>query len=164
MLTLLTLACKPWLVTYIFSANIHRRNLSKGQRAMVIAKICFETKQSVRNGAKQSGLTAGRLGYAMTVINHAPDLADQVISGVISLDKAYEEARIRKGQADTYESRFNVLKAAAPDLADMVTDGRLNLEEAQAAYDQRVSEQRREKGVSLRARRVLKLITVITLS
>jgi hypothetical protein len=105
-------------VAYILSANIHRRNLTKGQRAMVIAKICFETKQSVRNGAKQSSPTAGRLGYAMTVINHAPDLANQVLSGSLSLDKAYEEARLRKGQADTYESRFNALKAAAPDLAE----------------------------------------------
>jgi hypothetical protein len=118
--------------------------MTKGQRAMVIAKICFETKQSVRNGAKQSGLTAGRLGYAMTVINHAPDLANHVLDGSLSLDKAYEEARIRKGQADTYESRFLSLKAAAPDLADRVTDGQLNLAEAQAAYEERLSQIRRE--------------------
>jgi hypothetical protein len=71
-------------VTYILSANINRRHMTKGQRAMVVAKICFETKQSVRDGAKQSGLTAGRLGYAMAVINHAPDLAEQVINGSFS--------------------------------------------------------------------------------
>lgn len=104
-----------------------------------------------------------RIAKAAVVLKHAPDLANSILAGSISLDNAYEEARIRKGRAETHESRFNTLKAAAPDLADMVVNGQLNLEEAQAAYDQRAAEERREKGVSLRARRVLKLITVITL-
>ena len=102
-------------VTYILSANINRRHLTK----------------------------------AAVVLKHAPDLANNVIMGHLSLDNAYEEARVRKGRAETYESRFNALKAAAPDLAEMVTDGPLNLEEAQAAYDQRVSEEeRRKKGMA----------------
>jgi hypothetical protein len=63
----------------------------------------------------------------------------------MGLNEAYEEARLRKGQADTYEARFLSLKAAAPDLADLVTDGQLQLVEAQAAYDQHVSEERRRK-------------------
>jgi hypothetical protein len=63
-----------------------------------------------------------------------------VRSGAISLNNAYEEARVRKGRSETYESRFNALKSAALDLADRVTDGPLNLEEAQAALDQRVSD------------------------
>jgi hypothetical protein len=120
-------------VTYILSANINWWHMSKGQRAMAVVRICFETKQSVREGAKQSGTSAGRLGYAMAVINHAPDLADQVLSGFLSLD------------ADTYESRFNALKAEAPDLAELVTDGQLTFEEAQAALEQRLIEIRREK-------------------
>jgi hypothetical protein len=130
------------LIGYILSANIHRRNLSKGQRAMAVARICFETKRSVRDGAKQSGTSAGHLGYAMAVINHAPDLAASVLIGSVSLDNAYAEARLRKGRAETHESRFESLKAAAPDLAEMVVEGRLSLEEAQVAYDQRVSEER----------------------
>jgi hypothetical protein len=86
-----------------------------------------------------------RLRLARFVLRYASDLLDPVRSGAISLDNAYEEARIRKGRAETYEARFNALKAAAPDLAEMVTDGPLNLEEAQAALDQRVSEERRRK-------------------
>jgi hypothetical protein len=123
--------------------------MSKGQQAIVVAKICLETKQSVREAAKQSGLKNNRVAYAFTILRHAPDLAASVIAGSISLDNAYEEARIRKGRAETYEARFDALKATAPDLADMVTDGPLNLEEAQAAYDQRVSEEgRRKKGMA----------------
>lgn len=132
-------------VTYILSANIDRRHMTKGQRAMAVAKICLETKQPVREAAKQSGLKDNRVFYASTILRHAPDLADRVINGLIPLDKAYEEARLRKSQSDSYESRFNALKADAPDLADLVVEGQLTFEEAQAALDQRVSEERRKK-------------------
>jgi hypothetical protein len=120
-------------ITYILSANIHRRNMSKGQQAIVVAKVCLETKQSVREAAKQSGLKNNRVAYAFTILRHAPDLANSVIAGSISLDNAYEEARIRKGRADTHEARFNALKEAAPDLAELVVEGQLPLEEAEAA-------------------------------
>ncbi len=30
---------------FVLAANIHRRHMTKGQRAMAVAKICFETKQ-----------------------------------------------------------------------------------------------------------------------
>jgi polyhydroxyalkanoate synthesis regulator phasin len=77
-------------------------------------------------------------------VRYASDLADPVRDGSISLDNAYEEARIRKGRADTHESRFNALKVAASDLADLVVEGQLNLEEAEAAYEERLSQIRRE--------------------
>src|SRR6516162_8080548 len=36
------------VVAYIFSANIGRRNLTKGQRAMLVAKICPEPEKGGR--------------------------------------------------------------------------------------------------------------------
>jgi hypothetical protein len=132
-------------VAYILSANIHWRNLSKGQRAMAVAKICLETKQPVREAAKQSGLKDNRVFYASTILRHAPDLSDAVLMGHLSLDNAYEEARIRKGRAETYEARFNALKAAAPDLAEMVVEEKLTLEEAEAARRARLIFPRRLK-------------------
>jgi hypothetical protein len=120
-------------VTYILSANINRRHMTKGQRAIVVAKICLETKQPVREAAKQSGLKDNRVFYASTILRHAPDLSDAVLMGHLSLDNAYEEARIRKGRAETYEARFNTLKVDAPDLAEMVVEEKLTLEEAEAA-------------------------------
>jgi hypothetical protein len=104
-------------VTYILSANINRRHLSKGQRAIAVAKICPLSGQTIREAAGQANLGKSHLSRATVVLTHAPDLAASVIAGSISLDNAYEEARIRKGRADTYESRFSALKAAAPDLA-----------------------------------------------
>jgi ParB/RepB/Spo0J family partition protein len=125
-------------VTFILSANINRRHMTKSQRAVTVAKICSFSGQTQRQLAGQTSLSKGLIGNAAIVLQHAPDLAASVLAGHISLDNAYEEARIRKGQADTYEARFQSLKAAAPDLADLVVDGQLQLAEAQAAYDQRV--------------------------
>jgi hypothetical protein len=114
-------------VAYILSANINRRHMSKGQRSLVTAKLKPETtmgrKSDVKKLANNFGVSAEYLRQARFVLRYASDLGDSVLNGSISLEHAYEEARIRKGRADTYESRFNALKAAAPDLAEIVTDG-----------------------------------------
>lgn len=132
-------------VAYILSANINRRHMTKGQRAIVVAKICLETKQPIRDAAKQSGLKDNCVAYASTILHHAPDLADQVINGSLSLDKAYEEAKIRKGQVDLYDYRFNLVKRDGPDLAELVIEGQLTLEEAEAALRERMERIHRNK-------------------
>ena len=63
-----------------------RRSLTKGQKAMVVARACVETKQTVRDIAKQTG--AARVGHARTVLTHAPDLAEHVRDGNLALDAA----------------------------------------------------------------------------
>lgn len=132
-------------VSYILSVNINRRHMTKGQRAMAVARRLETNTQSVSEGAKYAGLNRARVAQARTVLHHASDLADSVRSGSLSLDNAYEEARQRKGQADTYESRFNRLKAAAPDLAEMVVEEKLKLEEAEAAERERAEQARQRK-------------------
>jgi hypothetical protein len=64
--------------------------------------------------AKQMDVKRPRIAKAAVVLKHAPDLANSILAGSISLDNAYEEARIRKGRAENHESRFNALKAASP--------------------------------------------------
>jgi hypothetical protein len=86
-----------------------------------------------------------RLSQARTVLRYAPDLLDPVRSGAISLNNAYEEARIRKGRAETHESRFESLKVAASDLAELVVEGQLSLEEAEAALRERQERIHRDK-------------------
>jgi hypothetical protein len=116
--------------------DINRRHMSKGQRAVVVAKI-YPDRTPRGQSSVSEGITYERVSSARAVLRHAPDLANSVLMGHISLDNAYEEARIRKGQADTHESRFNALKAAAPDLADRVVNSKLTLEEAEAVYRER---------------------------
>lgn len=132
-------------VTYILSANIHRRNMSKGQRAMVVAKISPESQQGKRTSIKTIEVSPGYVNHACIVLQHAPDLAASVLAGSISLDNAYEEARIRKGRAETHESRFHKLKVDAPDLAEMVVEEKLTLEEAEAAERERAERTRCNK-------------------
>ncbi|MDQ3959507.1 MAG: hypothetical protein M3255_04290 [Pseudomonadota bacterium] len=99
-------------------ANIHRRHMTKGQRAIVVARIYPEPEKGGRgkNSSVSKEFSGARLSLARFVLRYAPDLADSVLAGSPSIDNAYEEARIRKGQAETYESRFLSLKAMAPDL------------------------------------------------
>ncbi len=64
----------------VLSANIHRRNMTKGQRAMAVAKIYPEPEKLRRKGnspSKTEGLTAERLSLARTVLRYSGDLADQ---------------------------------------------------------------------------------------
>jgi hypothetical protein len=88
-------------VTYILSANINRRHMTKSQRAIVVARIYPEPEKGGRG--KKSSVTKEfsdeRLSLARTVIRHAPDLASSVLAGTLSLENAFEEARIRKGRA-----------------------------------------------------------------
>jgi hypothetical protein len=62
-------------VTYILSANIHWRHMSKGQRVMIVAKICSETKQTLRQISEQNKVALAATGRARTVLHHALDLA-----------------------------------------------------------------------------------------
>jgi hypothetical protein len=123
-------------VTFILSANINRRHMTKGQRAMVVAKL-YPDRTSRGQSSVTEGISYERVSLARFVLRHASDPANSVTNGSISLDNAYEEARIRKGRADIHESRFESLKAAASDLADLVVEGQLKLEEAEAALRER---------------------------
>jgi hypothetical protein len=129
-------------VTYIVSANINRRHLTKSQRAMAVARIYPQPKRGMHSELRSSTgeFDKALISRARTVLSHAPDLASSVLAGTLSIDNAFEEALIRKGRAETHESRFNALKEAAPELAELVVEGQLNLEEAEAAYDERLKQ------------------------
>jgi len=98
--------------------------MTQGQRAIVVAKLFVTNNLTQETASKQTDVKRARIAKAAVILKHAPDLGNSILAGSISLDNAYEEARIRKGRAESHESRFDSLKAAAPDLADMVTDGR----------------------------------------
>ena len=53
---------------YVLSANIHRRHMTKGQRAMVVAKVRLVSNQSVRGIANQSGLDHTRVFERLDIL------------------------------------------------------------------------------------------------
>ena len=72
--------------------------MTKGQRAMAVAKIYPEPEQGKRKTSletKQVGISKTNLSFARTVLAYAPDLATNVLTGSSSLDEAYKTARER---------------------------------------------------------------------
>ena len=90
-------------VAYILSANVQRRHMNQGQRAMALAKAqTFSSGKFQRKGeaAKSMGLSGAHLSRAIAVIDHAPELADPVLAGDASLNDAYAIARGHKLNAE----------------------------------------------------------------
>ena len=84
------------LKAFVLSVNIHRRHMTRGQRAMAVAVIYPETRQGKRSTSfVTKKVTAGGLSKARTVLQYAGDLAESVLAGATSLDQAYETARGR---------------------------------------------------------------------
>ncbi|MER6398552.1 ParB N-terminal domain-containing protein [Kitasatospora sp. NPDC001603] len=141
---------------YALRINCLRRNLTKGQTAMVAAKACSvseqdgrsETELSARSVSEQVGVSLGRIGQAMTVVRHTPDLVDQVVSGAVGLDEAYKAAREAKAQADSVENQLARLRAEDPELADRVVEGDLSLPAAWAERKERAEEAIRRRKVA----------------
>jgi len=98
-------------VAYILSSNIQRRQMTKGQTAMAVARVRDFQFLKITDAAEQARVSVGRVGQAVTVLTHAPDLADAVLSGATPLDTAYEQARARKGVACSMEAQ---IATAAP--------------------------------------------------
>jgi predicted XRE-type DNA-binding protein len=93
-------------VSYILSSNIQRRHMTKGQRAMAVARIFATNNLTQQEAAKSTSVSQSRIAFARTVLKLAPDHADSVLSGATSLDAAYEIAQERKRAADSTESRL----------------------------------------------------------
>lgn len=141
-------------VAYILSENIRRRHMSKGQQAMAIAQM-LELEGGRYTGARAltfaTKVTETRLSYAVSVLRYAPDKADSVREGFISLDEAYAEARGRKNAASSLDSQVSRLRTEAPDLADLVTEERMTLRDALAALEQRIRDERERRRASTQA-------------
>lgn len=88
-------------VSFVLSANLARRHLTKGQRAMVAAKARrLVSNRSTQEAAKGAETSKARVVQAAVVLDYAPDLADEVQTGTRSLDDAYKVARRNKERAD----------------------------------------------------------------
>ncbi len=100
-------------VAWIIGANVNRRNISKGQMAMALAKIFPEADEVGGRGKKcfpEKQFSRVILSKARTVLAHAPKLVDQVLSGGLPLNEAYEEAKIRKTQEELFAGQVAKLR------------------------------------------------------
>lgn len=112
-------------IAYIRSHNVRRRNLTQGQLAMVEVKLGDLSQISQRELHRQTGISQPRIGFASTVLKHAPDLADMVMTGAMPLDTAYAEAKQRKEEKKSREEQqqqaerdLDRLRMNAPELSE----------------------------------------------
>lgn len=127
---------------YVISANVNRRHLSAGQRAMAKALIEPEAK---RGGARTKGASSEtllefskmRLSQARKVLRFNRDLAQKVMLGAVSLDEALKQAQAAETQANSIDGKWEKLRKEALDLSELVSEERLTLEEALRALGER---------------------------
>ncbi|MFJ6617344.1 ParB N-terminal domain-containing protein [Kitasatospora sp. NPDC091335] len=130
---------------YIIAANVRRRHLSEGQRAMIHAMARSLSGHSLRSHAQLHDLSRTRLSLANTVLKNAPDLAEKVLDGKVGLDAAADIVRRRKAATEAAQAKHDQLRLLAPDLAVQVTEGHLTLDIATEALGQRQEAVRRDQ-------------------
>jgi ParB-like chromosome segregation protein Spo0J len=118
----------------IVSANLNRRNLTKGQQAMALAMIYPEPAKGGR-GKKAlgtEGFSQARLSQARSVLRHSRSLAERVMARQLGLDEALDLVECERTETQNTDAKLAELHAEAPDLADLVEEERLGVHEAYA--------------------------------
>lgn len=91
-------------VGYVISANVNRRHMTTGARAMATAQALAMTGKRVDGRWKRGSVDTSesvssgwsvRMAEAGLVLDHRPDLADQVVAGTMALDGAVRAAKDR---------------------------------------------------------------------
>ena len=75
-------------VAFILSANLARRHMTKGQRAMA-GVMALSSEMTTRKTGSVVGVSRDQISRARQVLNADGQLADQVLAGTISLNEAY---------------------------------------------------------------------------
>jgi hypothetical protein len=132
---------------YIVSANINRRDLTKGQKALAVALIWPApdkrgrgNKSEATKYAESAGFSARLLQDARQIVRHE-DLVEMVKSGSMKFDFALKQASERATVQQNAEQFMAMIEAEAPDLAVLVREEQLNLGEAWAAFEKRKTDE-----------------------
>jgi hypothetical protein len=141
----------------IVSANLQRRNLSKGQQAMALAMIYPEPPRGrgkvdqARKEAETASFSYRRYKEARQILRHSEKMAQSVISGGLKFDIALAQIAERAKVDVSPDEKIGVLRATYPDLAQKVVDEELSLEaaEVEAAVRDRQEVERRDTMVRL---------------
>lgn len=118
-------------IAYIVSANLTRRNLSKGQQAMALAMIYPEPTPGKRSDARRvlesQRLSDALFSQARAILRHSAEMAQDVLTRGTHFDVALKLVREGEQRRRAHDHQMNDLRIKAPDIAAMVDDGRLTL-------------------------------------
>jgi hypothetical protein len=140
-------------LAFIVSANLVRRNLSKGQQAMAYAMVYSEPAQ-VGRGKKGSGIepfAKSRLSEARAILHHSADLGRAVMNG-LPFDDALAQMKTERAMAAAKQEMADCLKANRQRIH--FVDHKLNLARM------RQEEQAREQEIKLRVQLGRQLIEI----
>ena len=126
--------------SYILSANVERRSLTAGQKA--IARALVSPEATDKGGRPRKGETVKSLNSServmlsqarliLRVLGESAALA--VLAGSKLFDEALRETTAARDRHASDEAQMTRLRDEAPDLAELVTEGRMTLSEAYAA-------------------------------
>lgn len=135
-------------VAYIWGANGKRRQMTKGQMAMLAAwgaNVCgmrnsthYDAEMpSNRQLAKLAGVSSKTMDKAMLVREHRYDLCEQVVVGRMTLDEAYGYAQKSQRDAEWLKNGLALLRDEDADLAHRVAEGELTIDAARQELDER---------------------------
>lgn len=122
---------------YALATNVVRRELSAGQKAMLVGKAIQIVFGQGKTLAGKIGIPQPRMAEAKVILDFAPDAVDDVIAGVLAFSEALRIARKNKAEAETEEARIDALRALAPDLAVLVENNVRDLPSALAEAENR---------------------------
>ena len=120
---------------FVLSANVHRRNLSTGQRAMAVAMLRPAPEKRGRGNKSAingdfTGAPHQRIADARAVLKYAPDLAQAVMQGEKPLQAALGETRLSQGGVRNDRTRLAKLRDERPDLAELTDSEAMSLDDA----------------------------------
>ena len=116
---------------YVLSANVHRRNISTGQRAMALAMLQPTGDKGGRGKTSTETLSfRQRITDARAVLAYSPELAEAVMRHGKPLQAALAEARLSQGSVRKNRTRLTKLREDRPDLADLVDAEAMELDDA----------------------------------
>jgi hypothetical protein len=133
---------------FIWGANTKRRQMTKGQMAMIGATNFISTyktpqgkvgrpDQGISRTAKLVGVTQPTMTKAFLVREYAPDLVPSVIAGITYLDPAYEVAKARKKEKDWRDDGLRMVREQDPELAQRIVDGEMDVDAARKEIEER---------------------------
>ncbi len=140
---------------YVLSANIHRRNLTPGQRAMAVAMLRPEPEKRGRGNKRTingefSEISQQRLSDARAVLKHSHELAEAVMHGEKPLQAALKEARHSQGGVRNDRTRLTKLRDERPDLAELVSTEAMSLDEAVKKVADEAEERKQQRWAATR--------------
>ena len=88
------------------------------------------------------GVTPQTLSKAFLVRDYAPDLAQSVIDGTLTLDVAHVQAQQRKREKAWRDDGLRMLQEVAPDIAARVREEEITLEQGRKEHEERLRAER----------------------